>query len=1047
MERKEVETDLRQNRKIIFQLCLAFLVILVVFISGCSQLPSEPSPETTPNIEAESSPTPPIFTTGCQYTFNPSRSYINVKTVKPGEGYLVYCDYGASLTDCINIEAPLPGCKFTKWLKTTAEFSCIAPSTQQTVDINCKIKPTFLCDAKDCVTQKIGTINIESETTCLTPDPCPEGGSQPIIDTKDGCPVFGSCPSPTPEKSPFVAKPQKPEISSLKKFSSLQETQEFIKRNVESAYGGAYGRDVNIDAIQPLASIVEITSAKSTSESTPDFSKTNIQVEGVDEADIVKTDGKYIYTVSDRKRVVIVEAYPAASAKNLSTIEISGNVKEIFINKDKLVVFGTEYIEEKREETMPITGKLIIPSDYYSRKYKDFLRVYNITNRSEPTLKTNIQFNGTYFDSRMIGSWVYFVVNKRAYRDDVALPINIKCLDAKGNCPLLTTIYYIDVPADSYVLTSVGALNLEGSEESSVKTFLLSYTEEMFVSLDNIYVTHRKKINRNETIEDKLAAARQTMPSHVTSKIEAITNSPTYNGSWQQLREVEDTIYNYTQSIREQEIEYKYNSEFSKLESKRKRKDFVNETIEDTLAASRQTMPSHVTSKIEAITNSPTYNSSWQQLREVEDIIYNYIRSIQEQQESRKIRDKYDLELSSIREKRETVRRKETIENKLAASRQTMPSHVTSKIEAITNSPTYNSSWQQLREVENIIYNYTRSIREQQESWKVIDKYDSEFSKLESKRQKTIVYKISIYGSQINLVAQGEFPGHLLNQFSMDEFNGYFRAAATTGGFWGNTSENNVYVMGEDLKIAGKVEGLALGERIYSARFMGERVYLVTFKQIDPLFVIDLKDPTNPKVLGKLKIPGYSDYLHPYDQNHIIGVGKETLEVNGLVLLQGVKLALFNVTDPENPKEVSKYEIGDMGTDSYALRDHKAFLFNKDRELLIIPVMLVESSADEKANITRFVYGNRTFQGAYIFNLTKEKGFVLKGRITHVQDTGDLKKPGYYYFSSRDLVKRSLYIGNVLYTISDAFVKANNIADLKELKSIELIGPYYGPVI
>ncbi|NIP67558.1 hypothetical protein GWM83_02345, partial [Candidatus Bathyarchaeota archaeon] len=113
----------------------------------------------------------------------------------------------------------------------------------------------------------------------------------------------------------------------------------------------------------------------------------------------------------------------------------------------------------------------------------------------------------------------------------------------------------------------------------------------------------------------------------------------------------------------------------------------------------------------------------------------------------------------------------------------------------------------------------------------------------------------------------------------------------------------------------GRLEDLAPGEKIYSARFMGDRGYLVTFRKVDPLFVLDLSQPTNPKVLGKLKIPGYSDYLHPYDENHIIGVGKETVaaEQGDFAWYQGVKISLFDVTDVEDPREIDKYEIGDRG--------------------------------------------------------------------------------------------------------------------------------------
>ncbi len=312
-----------------------------------------------------------------------------------------------------------------------------------------------------------------------------------------------------------------------------------------------------------------------------------------------------------------------------------------------------------------------------------------------------------------------------------------------------------------------------------------------------------------------------------------------------------------------------------------------------------------------------------------------------------------------------------------------------------------------------------------------------------SYNEETNIQKIAISGGGISYKGQGTVPGHVLNQFSMDEFNGYFRIAITTGQAWGSdpTSKNHIYVLDENLKTVGKVEDLAPGEKIYSARFMGNKAYLVTFVKIDPLFVIDLSQPTEPKVLGKLKIPGYSDYLQPYDENHIIGIGKEAVgaEEGNFAWYQGVKLALFDVSDPENPKEVSKYEIGDRGTDSEALRDHKAFLFSREKNLLIIPILLAEIDKSKYAGeMPPYAYGDYVWQGAYVFNIDLENGLQLKGKITHLNESDDsLLKSGYSY-SSQYSVRRSLYIDNVLYTLSDKLVKMNSLTDLHELNKVEL---------
>ncbi len=296
--------------------------------------------------------------------------------------------------------------------------------------------------------------------------------------------------------------------------------------------------------------------------------------------------------------------------------------------------------------------------------------------------------------------------------------------------------------------------------------------------------------------------------------------------------------------------------------------------------------------------------------------------------------------------------------------------------------------------------------------------------------QKTSIDKIGINLGKIHYAGQNNVPGTILNQFSMDENNGFFRIATTT-----ELEENNIYVLDSDMKLAGKLEGLAKGERIYSTRFMRDRAYMVTFKNVDPLFTIDLSDPYNPKLLGKLKIPGYSDYIHPYDENHIIGIGKDAVESEegDFAWYQGIKIALFDVSDPTNPREISKYNIGDRGTDSYALQDHKAFLFDREKNLLAIPITLAEIDKSKYAegNIPPNAYGEFKWQGAYVFGIDAKNGFELKGRVTHYNAGafGD----GYYPYYA---IKRTLFIGNVLYTLSDKIIKMNDLDSMQEINQI-----------
>ncbi|HUS99742.1 MAG TPA: beta-propeller domain-containing protein, partial [Candidatus Thermoplasmatota archaeon] len=210
-------------------------------------------------------------------------------------------------------------------------------------------------------------------------------------------------------------------------------------------------------------------------------------------------------------------------------------------------------------------------------------------------------------------------------------------------------------------------------------------------------------------------------------------------------------------------------------------------------------------------------------------------------------------------------------------------------------------------------------------------------------------------------------------------------------------------------------------------------------------------------ILGELKIPGYSEYLHPYDETHIIGIGKEVdptidedkVHTPGAIYytaILGLKIALFDVSDFENPKEVAKVVIGDRGTDSPALYDHKAFLFDREKELLVIPVSLYEILQEVKdkyinSNGKETLFGEFTFQGAYVYGLSLDNGFEYQGRITH-QTPEEIQQQNtdYYWYwgSSSTDITRTLYIGDVLYTVSDSMVKMNNLGDLSEINSISL---------
>jgi uncharacterized secreted protein with C-terminal beta-propeller domain len=583
-----------------------------------------------------------------------------------------------------------------------------------------------------------------------------------------------------------------PEISRhtrLMRFSSYEELKSFLEAN--SQWGPYYVEGPLRTIIGGTVMAPALMESGAKAAIVPDYSTTNIQVEGVDEADFVKTDGEYIYMLSENS-VVILKAYPPEEAQVLSQTRLNGTLRGIFINGDRLVVF---------EDAFSYYGSYETP--------RTFVKVYDVSDRERLVLKRNVSLDGYYFNSRMIGDYVYAVINQPVYHEkEVALPKIYSGNEVEEI--RASQIYYSSVSDRFDTFTTIVAINVQDDEEEpAYETILLGSASKIYVSLNNIYIT------------------------------------------------------------------------------------FLGQ------------------------------GKNW-----------------------------------------------------------------------------YEAA-------------------------------------------RTSIHRIHVENGEIEYAASGEVPGYVLNQFSMDEYGGYFRIATSTGHIARSleqaTSRNHVYILDMDLTITGRLEDLAPGEKIYSARFMGDRCYLVTFRKVDPLFVIDLGNPYAPEVLGFLKVTGYSDYLHPYDENHIIGIGKETVaaEEGDFAWYQGVKISLFDVSDVENPVEIAKYEIGDRGTDSPVLRDHKAFLFDRSRNLLVIPVLVAEIDEAKYPNgVPPFIRGDYVWQGAYVFNISLD-GLMLRGGITHLENDAELMKSG-YFFSSSYSVKRALYIDNVLYTISDKKIKMNNLENLDEINEVEL---------
>ncbi len=295
--------------------------------------------------------------------------------------------------------------------------------------------------------------------------------------------------------------------------------------------------------------------------------------------------------------------------------------------------------------------------------------------------------------------------------------------------------------------------------------------------------------------------------------------------------------------------------------------------------------------------------------------------------------------------------------------------------------------------------------------------------------QTTEIFKFALADGKVQFRAKGSVPGTIINQFSMDAQGGTFRIATTTGESWNtgeNTSKNNIYVLNSAMAVQGKLEGLAPTERIYSVRFIGDRAYMVTFRQVDPFYVIDLKNPSSPAVLGYLKIPGFSEYLHPYDANTIIGFGKETVETKDGVRVAGLKIGMFDVTNVQNPVEKHKVVLGGAGSWSDVLSNHKALLFSKEKGLFALPVTLYDTVNGQ----SQF-----TWQGAYVYSIDPVTGFKLRGTSTHLSDQ-EIANAGIQWYDSQKNVQRIIYIGNSIYTLSDYGIKGHELDTMKYLQQL-----------
>jgi len=273
---------------------------------------------------------------------------------------------------------------------------------------------------------------------------------------------------------------------------------------------------------------------------------------------------------------------------------------------------------------------------------------------------------------------------------------------------------------------------------------------------------------------------------------------------------------------------------------------------------------------------------------------------------------------------------------------------------------------------------------------------------------KTAIQKISINDADLEYVATGVVSGYTLNQFSMDEYNGYLRIATTTG-WWGEDINNRIYVLDENLEEVGRIEKLGKpAETIRSVRFIGDYGYIVTFEQTDPFYVINLSDPEEPFKEGELEVPGFSTYLQQLNNDYMLGIGFGDNDGG----INGLKISVYDISDKTNPVVFSEviFDYSDFGwSSSSATYNHKDLLVSLNKGIIALPFSTYNWSDSE---------GYSYNSGILVYNFDDILGLTYDGFITHEQDAIE----DVYVYKIK-------FISDYFYTVSYKYIKASLITD------------------
>ena len=600
------------------------------------------------------------------------------------------------------------------------------------------------------------------------------------------------------------------------------------------------------------------------------ISKTNVQVEGIDEPDITKTNGELIVVASSNKVFVVSVLRKSV----LSVIVLDEYVRGLFLYENKLVVITETQLK------YPITPDIecrcfTIPSGTPNTN----TYVYDISNASNPVLLNKISVTGSMLSSRLSGNYLYLVTN--TFLNEQIVPL------VNEEPVSLNTLVAVDVIPNSYTL--ILALDLNELNYATY-TFLTGGSSWLYMSFNNLYIARENRFSILDAYLLTLRTFTKYMPNETASKIiELIDNG--------QL-------------------------------------DIAREKIEDYLSSIDEESREEILSKVvNEVNKEPKYDTTTFYVFSVEGLTISLRGSFEI---AGHLLDQFAMEEAG---------------NYFITA-------------------TTGNNYSVVVMFEPLIKTYTTSIE----------------------KEKTETREIVIQECTVNGCVSRSIP---INWSMPQVPYEYTRPALTIYVSISGEVSNNVFVVNlTSLQVVGSLRGLARGERIYSARLISNIFFLVTFRQVDPLFAIDVSDPENPRVLGFLEIPGFSEYLHPLPKNKLLGIGAERSDL---------KISLFDVTDPTNMSEISKIKI--YSAWSQALQDYHAVTIYLDKELVMIPF----------TSYATYYVPSGALVVSYSDNVLKVKAIL-----------------------PHEYCLRILYVGNELYTISPNLIKIFDVNTYEELGQIVL---------